>query len=134
MDPITLSATVVAALTPYFSKFVSAAGDKLATAAGEAASKGVTHLYEALKHRATGTPVEASLHDLERSPEDPDNQADLRKALRKLLAEDPGFAEQLRGLLPAEGSGGDAVFHNTIQGNVGYLNQGHSVTFNNGRG
>jgi hypothetical protein len=131
MDPITLSAAAVAALTPYFSKAVSAAGDKLASAAGEAAVKGVGRLYELLRHKVQGTGAEQPLQDLAQAPADPDNQACLRKALRTLLTDDPAFAEQLKALLPTGAEGVGAIFHNEIEGGVKNLAQGQTVFIQN---
>jgi phage shock protein A len=123
MDPITLSAAAVAALSPYLAK----AGEKLAESAGEAAWKGASRLYDALKRRVKGTAAEAPLADLEAEPDESDNQADLRKALRRLLADDPTFAAELAALLPDAASDGGATFHTSIQGGVKNLAQGQTV-------
>ena len=46
-------------------------------------------------------PGQAALDDLQAAPENPDNQADLRQQLTKLLTAQPAFVEELRALLPA---------------------------------
>jgi hypothetical protein len=122
MDPVTLSAAVVAALTPYLAK----AGEKFAEAAGGAAFKGLSTLYDAVKQRVHGTPAAESLADLERSPQDPDNQADLRKSLRRLLEADPELLKQLSGLLPAAEAGGSS-FSTSVAGDVKNLVEGHTL-------
>lgn len=127
MDPVTISAAVVAAVSPYLGKVA----DKFAEKAGEAAFKGVGALYETLKKRVQGTPAEEALHDLERSPGDPDNQGDLRKSLRKLLEAQPGLADELAELVKAAAPAGGASFSTHIAGDVKNVIQGQSISIDN---
>jgi len=89
MDPATIANTVVAFLTPYLAK----GGEAVARKAGEA-------LVGALERRFKGQPVpQTALEDLKTDPEDADNQAALRKELRKALAADDEFLAELARLL-----------------------------------
>jgi hypothetical protein len=89
MDPVTISTAVVAFLSPYLVE----GGKAVAKKAGEA-------LWSAMQKRFAGKPVpETALKDLKDDPEDPDNQAALRKELRKELKADAKFLAQIAKLL-----------------------------------
>ena len=96
MDPQTINiiaATAVGFLSPYLAK------------AGEAAAKKVGEdIYQALQARFGSKPaVQEALSDLGKAPDDADHQAALRVQLKKMLAEDEEFAEQLQRLLQQAG-------------------------------
>lgn len=119
MDPITIATAAVAGLSPYLAK----AGEKFATAAGEAAFKKAGELYAFLKQRLVGKAGAATaLEDLAQAPQDADNAAALRKELKKLLTED---ADLLRALATQLGPAaqGNTVFNNQIAGDVGSITQ-----------
>ncbi|MDB5815573.1 MAG: hypothetical protein JWN23_2690 [Rhodocyclales bacterium] len=119
MDPVSIAAATVAALSPYLVKV----GEKFATAAGDAAFKKAGELYASLTQRLSGKPAaHEALQDLAKEPEDADNAAALRKELKKLLAEDEGLMRDLAAILGPVAAGG-AVFNNQIAGNVGTINQ-----------
>jgi hypothetical protein len=89
MDPGTIAAGVVAFLSPY-----------LVEAGKSAAKKGGEALMTALERRFKDKPVpETALEDLKADPQDPDNQAALRKELKKSLAADADFLAELAKLL-----------------------------------
>ncbi|HQE98898.1 MAG TPA: hypothetical protein PLG06_04085, partial [Anaerolineae bacterium] len=74
MDPITVATGVLTVLTP----FLVEGGKAAARKAGET-------LWAALEKRFKGNPAaETALVDLKATPEDADNQAALRKEIRKL--------------------------------------------------
>lgn len=119
MDPVTLATAAVAALSPYLAK----AGEKFATAAGDAAFKKTGELYDFLKQRLIGKAgATTALEDLAQAPQDPDNAAALRKELKKLLADD---SELLRELAIQLGptAHGNTVFSNQVAGDVGSITQ-----------
>ncbi len=88
-----IAAAAVGILSPYLAK------------TGEVAAKELGEdLYNLLKARLGKKPAaQETLSDLEAAPEDPDLQATLRVQLKKLLAEDEEFADQLRGFLEKAG-------------------------------
>ena len=89
MDPAAIAKATVAFLAPYLAE----GGKAVAKKAGEA-------LWAALEHRFKGQPVpRTALEDLKSGPQDPDNQAALRKELGKALAADPQFLAQVARLL-----------------------------------
>lgn len=120
MDPVTLAATAVAALNPYLLK----AAEKIAGNAGDAAWKAGSALFDSLKKRFAGQPAAAAaLDDLAAAPLEADNQAALRKEIRKLLASDPGFARELSGLVEGVAKAGGISFVNHVAGSVGSITQ-----------
>lgn len=131
MDPITVATSVVAALSPYLLK----AADKLAESAGEAALAKTAELYKAVKARFAGSPEAAQqLADLEKDPQDADNQGAVRKILKKAMSDDAAFLQQLAGLLEQAGTHNEVHFHNQI-GEVGTLTQiGSAQTVHIGSG
>jgi hypothetical protein len=95
MDPVTLAASVTAFLAPYLAK----AGAKLADEAAQHLPEAVGGLWQAITARFKSKPEAAgAADDLAAKADEPDNQADFRKQLRKLFEEDPGFAEQVEGI------------------------------------
>ncbi|OQY20879.1 MAG: hypothetical protein B6I35_09760 [Anaerolineaceae bacterium 4572_32.2] len=89
MDPVTIATAAVAFLSPYLLEGGKAAAKK----AGES-------LIAALERRFKDKPVpETALKDLQADPQDPDNQAALRKELKKSLAADADFMAAVTRLL-----------------------------------
>ena len=107
MEPISvLAASAVAVITPYLVE----AGKAVAKKAGEATWARAEELYSLIKAKFSGHPVaEEALADLEKDPQDEDNQAVLRKQLRKLLETDQAFLEGVRGKVEAIHQGGGIV-------------------------
>ena len=87
----------VNALVPYLSE----AGKEAAKTVGKEAATAAVNLLGWLHRTLTGGARKA-LADLERAPDVPDNQADLRKRLTELLEADPALLGELRPLLPAQ--------------------------------
>lgn len=115
MDIATLTTTAVAVVTPYLSE-----GTK------EAVKSGAKDLYGWMKAKLVGT---TALADLKKAPDDPDNQADLRKQLRKLLEANPALVAELQALLPEDAAG--AVAQKLVQKghhNTGVQAVGSKVT------
>ena len=89
MDPVTIATAAVAFLSPYLLEGGKAAAKK----AGES-------LWAALERRFKDKPVpETALKDLQADPKDPDNQAALRKELKKALTADADFMAAVTRLL-----------------------------------
>ena len=91
MDPAStgiLAANVVSVITP----FLASAAEVIVPQAGE-------DIYQAIKNRFSTKPAAAeALTDLEGNPADEDFQASVRAQLKKILAEDQRFADQLEAL------------------------------------
>ena len=131
VDPVsaTLAATAVGYLAPYLAE----AGKEGAKRIGGAAADGAVRLLGFLRDRLRGTDGETALAEVEAQPADPLNQAVLQKHLRDRLAADPGFRDELRGLveaLPAP----TAEQRMAIQGdqNVGVQAAGRGINVNVG--
>jgi len=91
MDPIAIATGVLTVLTPFLMEGGKAAAKK----AGEA-------LWAALEKRFKGNLVaEEALVDVKAKPQDEDNQAALRKQIRKLAEADAAFKAELERLLAA---------------------------------
>lgn len=98
MDPTALAATATALLAPYIAK----AGEKLAEKVGEKLPEQIGKLWTTIAAKFKGKPAaEEAVKDLAANPKDEDNQAAFRKELKKLLAEDDGFVNELAKLLQA---------------------------------
>lgn len=98
MDPATLAAAALTVLTPYLAK----AGETMAGKIGAALPEQAGKLWAAMAAKFKGRPVaEEAVKDLAQNPADQDNQAALRKELKKVLVEDPEFLEALMPLLEA---------------------------------
>jgi len=101
IDVLATAADAVTFITPALIEAGKAGAEKLAeTAPGK--------LLAWLREKTTGRAQEA-LTDFENAPEAPDNQADLRKQLVKLLEQNPGLLTELHALLPALAGGGDRM-------------------------
>jgi hypothetical protein len=108
MDPVSIAAAVVAAVTPYLAK----AAGKFAESAGSAAFEQGGKLFEKLKARFAAAPAETKqLQDLQADPADTLNQAAVQKLLRDALKNDPAFMAEIASLLNPVGSGQSNQFH-----------------------
>jgi hypothetical protein len=90
-----LAAKAVEYLLPYLGEAVKGAAGKL----GETAVDGALKLLDYLKGKLSSEDEKAAIADLEAAPQDADNQADLRHRLKRALAADPEFREELETLL-----------------------------------
>jgi hypothetical protein len=100
IDPASISmlaASAVALLSPFLKK----AADKGAEKLGESAAG---TLFEKLKLSLKTPAGQEALSDLAKQPDDTDNQAGLRKEIRKAAEQDPEFAQLLHGLLSEAGA------------------------------
>lgn len=89
MDPVSIATAVVAFLAPYLAEGGKAAARKI----GE-------KMVDALERRFQGKVVaETALKDMKEEPQDPDNQAALRKEIKRVLREDSSFQSELTSLL-----------------------------------
>jgi hypothetical protein len=95
MDPITLAASITSFLAPYLAK----AGAKLADEAIERLPSAVSTLWGAITKRFKAKPAAAeAADDLTAKPDDAESQVVFKSQLRKLLQDDPEFAQQIAGL------------------------------------
>ena len=92
-----LAVAAINMIAPYLAKAGEAAAEKLGEGTAEAAGKVLGWLRAKLGGRA-----KEALDELEAAPADSDNQADLRKQLKKALEADPSLAEELRALIPED--------------------------------
>lgn len=88
LDIAALATSAVAALTPLLGQAL----EQGAAAAGESA---VNHLLDWFKTRVLPSGAEQALEDLRAAPQDEDNQADLRKQLKKALVDHPALVSEL---------------------------------------
>ncbi len=88
LDIAALATSAVAALTPLLNQ----APEQRAAAAGESA---VNHVLDWFKTRVLPSGAEQALEDLRATPQDEDTQADLRKQLKKALADHPALVSEL---------------------------------------
>src|SRR5216684_2599701 len=97
MDPTTMAAATVAALSPYLIVAAKKAAEKVGVATYEGGAK----LLEFLKRKLTGGNEQKALSRVELDPEDADNQAALRVVLKESLQQDAAFRDELEALLKA---------------------------------
>ncbi len=90
-----LAAKAVDYLLPYLGEAAKSTAGKL----GGAAVDGAVKLLTYLKGKLSGEAEKTAIADLEAAPEDADNQADVRKRLKRALAADPAFRDELAALL-----------------------------------
>ena len=96
MDPVTLATTVLAVLTPYLAK----AGEKLANNVIDNLPEHAGKLWAALANKFKGKPAaEEAMTDLAKKPDDEDNQAAVRKQIKKAAEEEPDFLLEMAKLL-----------------------------------
>ena len=132
MDPATLATTVLAVLTPYLVK----AGGKLAEEVGGNLPENAAKLWAALTKKFKGKPAaEEAITDLAQKPDDEDNQAAVRKQIKKAVEEEPNLLPMLAELL--ENARREAAQNNSASGkgavaiNVGGHVRGNIVVGNN---
>lgn len=95
-------ARIVGPYLPYLVETGKKAGDKVV---GEVAFAGAKKVWGKLRGKVEEKPEAAeAVRDLAEDPEDSDLQAAVRVQLKKILAADSGFAEELAKLLEAAGS------------------------------
>lgn len=130
MDPATLAAAALTVLSPYLVK----AGQRIAENIADSLPENAASLWKALTDRLAGKPAaEAAVRDLAQEPADEDNQAALRKELKKALAEDPQFLAAMTGLLEKAQKESQSIHNSAIAGenstavNVGGDVQGNIV-------
>jgi len=123
MDPATLAATAVAAVSSYLLSLSKTAAEEGAKSVG----KGV---FDWIKGKLTGAAGKEAIADVEKAPEAEENRLALQAALVKALKADPAAAAELARLLPA-GAVGQAV-NITGDNNIGVNASGSSVSINRG--
>ncbi|MEO5793767.1 MAG: hypothetical protein ABIP34_01710 [Rhodoferax sp.] len=92
IDPATLT-TLVSSTVALLSPLLAKAVDKGVEEVGKSAAGA---LLGKLKERLGGTPAQKPLEDLAALPDDPDNQADLRKQLKAAVQADPALVAFLQ--------------------------------------
>ena len=98
MDPTALATAAVAFLTPYLTK----AGTKAAEEVGKNMPAYAGKLWTAITGKFSGQPAaEVAAKDLLDKPEDSDNQAGLRKELRKVFGGRCGLYRAACGVVAA---------------------------------
>jgi hypothetical protein len=96
MDPATLAAAALAAVTPYLLDFAKDAAKEAASSAGKA-------VWDWVKGKLTGEAGKEAVADLESAPAAPENAQALQAALTKLLKKEPEAVAALAELLKAQG-------------------------------
>lgn len=140
MDPTTLANATTAALAPYLIQ----AGETLAKQALNKLPEQAQKLWGTIIEKFDGRPAaEGAAQELVVNAEDPDNQEAFNLQLKKMLRDDPAFAEEVVRLLKAEqsnaavqnmGSGAAASGGSVAAGAGGIAiggNVGGSVVFGN---
>jgi hypothetical protein len=96
-------AVLIGEVSPYVTAAVGAYGGAVLAKANDQAADATVGLGRRILQRIFGTraagEVPQPVADLAADPDDPDLQAALRVAIRKMLAEDAELAADLRGLL-----------------------------------
>jgi hypothetical protein len=92
MDIPIIAQAAVAFLAPYLVK----AGEEMAKQIGKGAVDAGRQLLKLIQSRLKGLPQETALDDLKNDPNEPDNQAALRKELKKIMLQDPKFKQELQ--------------------------------------
>lgn len=109
-----LASSAVALLSPFLKKAAEKGAEKL----GESAAG---TLFEKLRLSLKTPAGQEALSDLAKQPDDADNQAGLRKEIRKAAEQDPEFAKQLQELMTSAATTSDnqvALGNNNRQGKV----------------
>jgi len=96
MDPTTLAAAALAAVTPYLVDAAKDAAKQAAAGAGKA-------VWDWVKGKLTGEAGKEAVSDLEAAPAAPENALALQAALTKVLKKEPEAAAALAELLKAQG-------------------------------
>jgi HEAT repeat protein len=96
MDPATLAAAALAAVTPYLLDAAKDAAKQAAADAGKA-------VWDWIKGKLTGEAGKEAVADLEEAPAAPENALALQAALTKVLKKEPEAVAALAELLKAQG-------------------------------
>jgi hypothetical protein len=96
MDPATLAAAALAAVTPYLIDLAKDAAKQAAASAGKA-------VWDWIKDKLAGEAGKEAVADLESAPDAPENALALQAALTKVLKKEPEAAAALAELLKAQG-------------------------------
>jgi len=100
MDPATLAAAAIALFKPALAK----AGEKLVEKVRERLPENVGKVWDTITAAFKGNPAaETAVKDFVENPDDADNEAALRKELKKAATSDATFAGELEKLLKAAG-------------------------------
>lgn len=105
MDPVTLASATTTLLAPYLVKL----GENLASEAGKKLPDQIGKLWDKIYARIQDKPASvAAANDLTAKAGDPDNQEAFAVQLKRVLKEDPTFAEEIQKLFdsaqPATGT------------------------------
>lgn len=107
MDTVTIATALVTVLGPHLPRLLELGGkvaDGAAEKVGEKLVEGVGKLWEKLRDKFKQHPgLKSAAQDLAQAPADKDLEAALRVQLRKLLASDPTFANEMATLLKSSG-------------------------------
>lgn len=119
-------AQLAADVTPYVTAAAGAYGGAVLTKAKDEAAGATVALGRRLARRIFGAhepsdEMPEALADVIADPEDPDNQAALRKAIRKALTDDEALATEVRAMVTAVRTGDHSVV--TAGNHIG----GHNV-------
>lgn len=96
MDPVTIAAATLTVLSPFLTKM----GEKAAEEIGKGLPGAVGKLWNRIGKKFKGNPAaETAVKDVVANPKDEDNLAALRKEIKKALAEDAEFAQEIEELL-----------------------------------
>ncbi len=132
-DEMGLAAEVVRALQPYLQRMGDRALGKVEGKIGEAAEKNLAKLRDVIRAKLTARGEAKALERLEAAPNDADNQAGLRVAVKDAVAEDAAFAAQLKALLEAiPKTGGDQTATTIGDGNTTTQASGGNISINIG--
>ena len=118
-------ARILGPYLPYLVETGKKAGDKVV---GEAALAGAKKVWGKLRGKVEEKPEAAeAVRDLAEDPDDSDLQAALRVQLKKILAADSDFAEELAKLLEAAGPKQTANTHGSGNATAQLQGSGHTV-------
>lgn len=100
MDPVTLAAAAIAIIRPLLGRFASAAADKAAGAAADAAGSSAQRLFKAIRDRMTGDSYHAAiLQGAEDQPDSEDRVDTLSRTLATVIKTDPAFASAIEDMI-----------------------------------
>src|SRR4051794_7756650 len=122
MDPVSLAAAALAAVTPYLLGLGKVAAEESAKSLGKS-------VIDWIKDRLSSAAGKEAVADLEQAPDAPENQQAVQAALVKALTKDPEAKAALQTLLAsAPGGVGGQIAHVQGSGNkVGQADRGSSV-------
>ena len=135
MDVGAMATGTVALLVPYVASAGKSVAEGIFKDLGQAVQAKLGTLYRAVKERFAGNDYACqSLQRLSEKPDDTGRQDALKSVLAEILEEDPGFRDELAGLLAgARRSGGDEIIRVygsgavATQGGVAAGERGHAA-------